>query len=457
MTAPKIMQTGYNYKEIWRVAWPVLISSLMEQLMGITDTAFLGRVGEIELGASAIASTYYLAFFMLGLGFSIGAQVIIARRNGEGNFAQTGQTFFHGLYFLAAFASIIIVISEIVTPTALHSLCNSYAIAKAATGYVRWRLIGIIFAFATVMFRAFFTGTTQTKTLTINSIVMVLSNIFFNWILIFGHLGMPALGIEGAAIGSTLAELVSLVFFVVFTRTRIEVDKYGLRTPPKPSLTKTLDVLRIAGWVMVQYFCSIFTWMIFFVFIEHLGEIPLAISNVIRSVSGIVFIVINAMAATTSTLVSNIIGAGHANAVRSVVMRCMKLTALLCAAIIGTMLLSPQTVLRIYTDNAQLIEAAVPAMIVMFITYIPTVPGFILFNGVVGTGHTQYTFAIEMMSIFIYLIYCIIVIEVMKADVAVCWFADAIYAIGLSLGSLYFLKNSIPMSGRAQDIDFFTK
>ena len=61
------MKTGYSYKEIWRVAWPVLISFLMEQLMGITDTAFLGRVGEIELGASAIASTYYLSFFMLGL------------------------------------------------------------------------------------------------------------------------------------------------------------------------------------------------------------------------------------------------------------------------------------------------------------------------------------------------------------------------------------------------------
>lgn len=434
------MKTGYSYKEICRVAWPVMVSFLMEQLMGITDTAFLGRVGDIELGASAIASTYYLAFFMIGLGFSVGTQVIIARRNGEGNYAQTGQNFFHGLYFLVAFASVIIVISEIVTPALLRSLCNSSVIAGAATGYVRWRLIGIIFAFATVMFRAFFIGITQTKVLTLNSIVMVLSNIVFNWILIFGHCGFPALGIEGAAIGSTLAELVSLVFFVIYMRTQIDRDRYGLRTPPKPSFEKTRAIFRIAGWVMVQYFFSIFTWMIFFVFIEHLGEMPLAISNVIRSVSGIVFIVINSMAATTSTLVSNIIGAGHANAVRSVVIRCMKLTALLCAAIIGAMLLSPQTVLRIYTDNMQLVEAAVPAMIVMFITYIPTVPGFILFNAVVGMGKTNCTFAIEMFSLVIYLIFCILVIEVMKVDVAVCWFADAIYAFGLIGGSLYFMS-----------------
>ena len=55
----------------------------MEQLINITDAVFLGHVGEIELGASAIAGIYYLAVYMLGFGFSIGLQVMIARKNGE--------------------------------------------------------------------------------------------------------------------------------------------------------------------------------------------------------------------------------------------------------------------------------------------------------------------------------------------------------------------------------------
>lgn len=73
----------YSYSQIWKIAFPVLISTLMEQLIGMTDTAFLGRIGEVELGASALGGIFFVTIFMLGLGFSIGAQILMGRRNGE--------------------------------------------------------------------------------------------------------------------------------------------------------------------------------------------------------------------------------------------------------------------------------------------------------------------------------------------------------------------------------------
>ena len=90
---------NYTYKQIWLINLPVMMSVLMEQLINITDAVFLGHVGEVELGASALAGIYYLATYMLGFGFSIGLQVMIARRNGEQNYAETGRTFFQGLFF----------------------------------------------------------------------------------------------------------------------------------------------------------------------------------------------------------------------------------------------------------------------------------------------------------------------------------------------------------------------
>lgn len=63
-----------------------MMSILIEQLINITDAIFLGHVGEIELGASALAGIWYLAIYMLGFGFSLGVQVVIARRNGVQNY-----------------------------------------------------------------------------------------------------------------------------------------------------------------------------------------------------------------------------------------------------------------------------------------------------------------------------------------------------------------------------------
>ena len=101
----------YSYRQIWKVAYPILISLVMEQMIGMTDAAFLGRVGEVELGASAIAGVYYMVIFMTGFGFSIGSQIIIARRNGEGAYRETGNIFYHGASFLLGLAVLLSLIS----------------------------------------------------------------------------------------------------------------------------------------------------------------------------------------------------------------------------------------------------------------------------------------------------------------------------------------------------------
>ena len=279
------MKTKYTYKQIWTIAYPILISLIMEQLIGMTDTAFLGRVGEIELGASAIAGVYYLAIFMMAFGFSVGAQILIARRNGEGNYKEIGPIFYQGIYFLVVVAAILFTLSIVFSPFILKNIISSPHIYDAAESYIHWRVYGFFFSFVGVMFRAFFVGTTQTKTLTLNSIVMVLSNVVFNYILIFGKFGFPQLGIAGAAIGSSLAELVSVIFFIIYTWKRIDCKKYALNILPKFQSRTLKRILNVSVWTMIQNFVSLSTWFMFFLFVEHLGERSLAIANIIRNVS----------------------------------------------------------------------------------------------------------------------------------------------------------------------------
>ena len=431
----------YSYRNIWKVAYPILISLVMEQMIGLTDTAFLGRVGEIELGASAIAIVYYMVLFMIGFGFSIGAQIIIGRRNGEGRFKDTGKVFWNGLYFVLGLSGVIILLSELFSPWMMKFMVSSTAIYDAALSYVSWRLPGMVFAFCTAMFRAFYVGTTQTKTLTLNSIVMVASNVIFNYILIFGKCGIPALGITGAAIGSSLAELVSLIFFIIYTRTRCDRKKYGLDKAARFEKDELKSMMPVCTWTMIQHTISISTWLIFFLYIEHLGERALAISNIARSVSGLIWVVLQAFSSTCSTLVSNIIGEGHQDKVPSLIKRIMKLSYGIISVMIITFCLFPEAITRIYTDIPDIITASVPAMVVMCSSYFLAIGGQVFFLAVSGTGSTKTAFRLELIALTAYMIYCTVIIGIMKLDVAICWTAEHVYSGVLLLCSWWYIRS----------------
>lgn len=431
----------YSYRNIWKVAYPILISLVMEQMIGLTDTAFLGRVGEIELGASAIGIIYYMVLFMIGFGFSIGAQIIIGRRNGEGRFKDCGKVFWTGLYFVLALSGILIMLSELFSPRIMKSMVSSPEIYFSALSYVRWRLPGIIFAFCTAMFRAFYVGTTQTKTLTLNSIVMVASNVVFNYILIFGKAGCPALGITGAAIGSSLAELVSLIFFIAYTYLRCDRRKYGLDKAAKFEMEELKGMMPVCTWTMIQHTISVSTWFIFFLYIEHLGERALAISNIARSVSGLLWVVLQSFSSTCSTLVSNIIGEGHQEKVMSLVKRILKLSYGIISIMIILFCIFPEAIARIYTDIPEVIIASVPSLIVMCSSYFLAVGGQIFFLAVSGTGSTKTAFRLELIALAAYMIYCTVIIEWLKMDVAVCWTAEHVYSGVLLICSWWYMRS----------------
>ena len=429
----------YSRKEIWRISLPILVSLFVQNLINITDTAFMGRVGQVELGASALAGVLYLAFYMVTFGFSTGAQILMARRNGEAKYGTLGPIMGQGILFLEILTIILIFASLIGTPQMLKGLISSTAVCQAGEDYMQYRIFGLLFTSIGVMFRAFFVGTTQTRTLTLNSVVMVLSNILFNYTLIFGKFGFPAMGIAGAAIGSSLAELVSVIFFITYTWRKVDYRKYGLNHVPGIRIKELKHIMSISLWTMIQNFISLSTWFLFFLFIEHLGERPLAISNIIRSVSSLPFMTVMAFASTCGSLVSNRIGAGHPEEVLRLIGRHIRLCTCIVLPVIALIALFPHGVLRIYTDIPELVEASIPTLWVLCSAYFILIPGNIYFQSVSGTGNTQMAFKLELAALMIYLIFISVVILILKADVAICWFAEHLYALCIGIASYLYL------------------
>ena len=397
---------NYTYKQIWLINLPIMVSLLMEQLINLTDSIFLGHVSQIDLGASALAAMYYTAIYMLGFGFSLGAQVVIARRNGEGRHKDVGKVFFQGLFFLSAFAVVVFILFKLFSPALLRMVISSGNVYQATMQYIEWRDYSYLFAFPLLAIRAFFTGTTKTTILTANSVVMVVCNIVFNYLLIFGKAGFPKWGISGAAIGSSLAELVGLLFMIVYMWRHVDKKQYGLRAVFDIKLS--LHLLDISVWTMVRSFFCIAPWFLFFVAIEHLGECELAAANVVRSISMLFFVIVNSFATTTISLVSNLIGAKQIEKVMLTCRRVIKLNYIIGIPLMLLAFAFSGVLLRLFINEAAVIHTAFYPFCVMLSTFIISVPAYTYCNTVIGTGNTKIAFIFQMINITIYLVYLFI-------------------------------------------------
>lgn len=405
------------------------------------DTAFLGRVGEVELGASALAGVIYIALYTLGFGFSMGGQILIGRRNGEKNYDKIGDIVIQGAIFLLIPAVLLIPLVRYGAVHWLPLLFESADVTHAVKEYLEWRIFGIVFAFVNLMFRAFYIGTARTKVLTANAIVMAVVNVIFDYGLIFGNLGMPEMGMAGAGIASVIAEFTSTVFLLVYTRKTVNLDKYGFRKI-RLQWSVIKKVLDISIFMMVQYLFSIGTWMLFFVFIEnYMGERPLAVTNIVRSFYTIFTIPSHALGAVASTLVSNTIGAGKREEVLNLIKRIAFISLGVMICVIAVASAFPRTMIRIYTDNPSLINDTVLPLYVL-ISSLPLYGlGSVLFNAVSGTGNTRSALKFEIITLVFYLSYMWFVIIYMRFSVAVAWTTEHVYWISLAILSFIYLRS----------------
>ena len=115
----------YTNRQIWNVSYPIFLSLLAQNVINVTDTAFLGRVGEIELGASAMGGLYYICAFTIAFGFSTGSQIIMARRNGERNYKEVGPVMIQGVFFLLMLAAVMFTLSRLFAGDIMRVLISS--------------------------------------------------------------------------------------------------------------------------------------------------------------------------------------------------------------------------------------------------------------------------------------------------------------------------------------------
>lgn len=430
----------YSNKKIFQVTYPIFLTLIAQNIINVTDTAFLGRVSEVALGASAIGGVFYIAIYFVGFGFSQGAQIMIARRNGERNYSDIGPIFNNALLFNFVLATAIFAVSYLSIPHLMRYMVHSDHIYDATVEFLNWRIYGFFFAFLNVVFRAFFVGITRTKVLTISAVITAVTNVVLDYVLIFGKFGFPELGIAGAAIASTIAEFATLFYLIIVTLKQDDKHIFNLFKFNKIDFQVIGRILNLSVFIMFQYFISISTWFLFFIFIERLGERPLAITNIGRSLYILLMIPGSALSATVNTLVSNMIGEGHKEQVIPFTLKIVKIVLAILVPIMLITFAFPELFARVYTNNFELVSATLPTIRVVSVAMIFCGVSSIIFNAISGTGNTRSAFVIEVVTLFFYVSYVYYFAVIIRSSVEIVWMSEFVYWGIIGVLSYWYLK-----------------
>ena len=428
-----------SYSNIWKVSYPIILGGIAQTLINITDSAFLGRVDEVALGASAIAGLFYVTLMMLGYGFCIGTQIIIARYDGENRQKEMGKVLDHTLYSMLILSVLVFLFLQFSGPFLLKLFVQSDEVLKASLDFLYFRSFGVFFAFLIFSLRAFFTGISQTKIVVYTTLIMAVSNIILNYLLVFGHHGFPRMETAGSALSSSLSECIAFIFAVIYTLKTVKRKQFNLFEFRKfnPALVK--EIFTIAIPIMFQVFIALCSWFIFFMIVEKLGERPLAISNLIRNCYMILMIPLMGFSSATNTLVSNLNGQKQIGHLFALLKRIISFS-MACTAIMALMaLLIPQIMLGIFTDDRQLVAATLPSLYVILGSLMMYSAVGILLSAVSGTGKTMLSLIIESLTILFYLYATYLAAIQWHLSIEWVWSVEYVYFSFLGGLSLYFL------------------
>lgn len=429
-----------SYKQILTISAPIMLGSAAQNVITLTDGIFLGRVGEVELGAIGFVGVFYLIIASIGYGFSKGGQIMIARRLGEKNMDAIGRTTYSLLYFELFMAVGMFLFMQFGSYYFFAAFVNSDAIFYKSLDYIYYRSYGVFFSYLGVAIIAMYTGVARTNFIIFDTIILAITNVVLNYGLIFGAFGLPEMGIAGAALASTIAEMVAFGVFIIYIFFDKESHKYNLFRLPKINVEEIKTMLRISIPIVVQMVVALGSWFFFFSIVENLGERELAASNVLRMAYLVLSIPCWGFASGINTLVSNMIGQNRMDMVFPVITKTAKLCFGFTMFLTLPVIFFPDYVLAIFTPEQNILDVARPTLPVLVVILAMFSVGSIMFNGLAGTGATFSGLKIQVVCALVYLVSIYVIIEFLGGGLKLAWSSEILYWIAMIGMTLYYLK-----------------
>lgn len=299
------------YKLLLSIALPIAMQNLITFAVSMVDTLMLGTLGEVELSAASISNNLFFVFMILNFGLAGGSNILISQYWGK-NDVKAIHKVLAIMYKVCVALSIVFTAIALFAPRLFISIFTpDMAVVDAGEKYLRIVGLGYFFYAITncsiMMLRS-------VKTVKISMVVYSISllvNAFFNWILIFGNLGAPRLGIEGAAIATVLARFVEFAIVMCFMAFFEKKIKFRLSYFKIKDALMKKDYIKTCTPVVFNEFLWAMGSSMVAVIVGRLGTEVVAANSISNVVNQFVTVFIFGLSSAAAVMIGNSIGEGN--------------------------------------------------------------------------------------------------------------------------------------------------
>lgn len=429
-----------RYTSILRVALPMMLSGFIQSIISITDAAFLGHYSSVAYDASGSAGLWYITLTMVFIGLSDGAQIVMAQRIGEKHPTGVAIAFQSNLVLLFLAAAILTILVQLFMPQLLHFMVENKELANAELSFLSIRSYAFWASIIGLTIQATYLATGKTTLVLVASLIVALSNIIMDYLLVFGIGPFPEMGLEGAALASTLAEILGAVFLLITLLRGQLKHEYPFWKKIGLSLAELRVNLKVGLPLLFQGIIALSVWTVFFIWIEQMGTEELTVSLNIRYLYFLAFIPIWGFAGATKTYIAQYVGARKFDVLPVIQRRIQLMTVSFLVLLFHGSLLYPKTLLHLVSHNEEQIrQSAVILRIVSGSTIIYALIS-VYVQTINGSGHTRITFLIECLATFSYLLAAYLLIKVFETSLPVVWLVEYVYFIVMGVAALIYLR-----------------
>lgn len=394
-------------RRIIQLAAPVVMAMLSQTAINQVDHVLIGRLpasqsipGQAALGISLIL-LWAVGGFLSAI--SVGTQALTARRMGENDDVRAGQVMTNSLVVALVSSTVASVAGWFFVPKLFPFFNLDPSVLALGVPYLQWRILGVMSMVTTISYKSWFDGLGHTRVHMGVAIVMNILNFFLNVALIFGKWGFPAWGVTGSAIASMISSYVGLLLIFAWSLRRDYQSRFHHHRVTNLCRHQQMEIVRLSvpSGIATLFVMAGFGFFFKIVGIldrasENIGPIYTAATQNTIIILMLFFTGCIAYGTATATLVGQSMGAANHELAERYGWEAVKIGVYITAAVGLLIALSPESVLRIFSKDEEVIAVAIPVLRVCGALLPLVLSAIVLTQALFGAGNTKFVMFVEI-------------------------------------------------------------